>query len=176
MNDLEVKLNWNGRSRFTCVNAGGVETAIDAEEESGASPVELLLEALGACASADVISILEMMQTPAAKFEVALKADRHWTEPRYLTSARMLFDVWGDGITPDKLVRAINLSISKYCSVYHSLRDDLKLHPQFRIHATGAEDSGDYQLVEMAPPTTKLDLSEVCRVAPAKSIVFSPSL
>ena len=68
----------------------------------------------------------------------------------------MLFDVWGDGITPDKLVRAINLSISKYCSVYHSLRDDLKLRPQFRIHATGAEASGDYQVVEMAPPTTEL--------------------
>ena len=86
-----------------------------------------------------MVSILEKMRTPAAKFEVALEADRHRTEPRYLTSARMLFDVWGDGITPDKLVRAINLSISKYCSVYHSLRDDLKLRPQFRIHATGAE-------------------------------------
>jgi putative redox protein len=176
MNDLAVKLIWNGWSRFTGVNAGGGETAIDADEESGVSPVELLLEALGACASADVVSILEMMQTPAAKFEVSLEADRHWTEPRYLTGARMLFDVWGDGITPDKLVRAINLSISKYCSVYHSLRDDLKLRPQFRIHATGAEASGDYQVVEMAPPTTKLDLSEVRRVARAKSVAFSPSL
>ena len=83
-----------------------------------------------------MVSILEKMRTPAAKFEVTLDADRHRTEPRYLTGARMLFDVWGDGITPDKLVRAINLSISKYCSVYHSLRDDLKLRPQFRIHAT----------------------------------------
>ena len=123
-----------------------------------------------------MVSILEKIRTPVAKFEVTLEADRHRTEPHYLTGARMLFDVWSDGITPDKLVRAINLSISKYCSVYHSLRDDLKLRPQFRIHATGAEASGDYQVVEMAPPTTKLDLSEVRRVAPAKSVVFSPSL
>jgi hypothetical protein len=35
------------------------------------------------------------------------------------------------------------------------------LWPQFRIHATGAEASGDYQVVEMAPPTTEIDLSEV---------------
>jgi len=176
MNDLAVKLNWNGGSRFTGVNAGGIETAIDADKESGASPAELLLEALGACASADVISILEEMQTPAEKFAVTLDAHRHRTEPSYLTSARMLFDVWGDGITPDKLVRAINLSISKYCSVYHSLRDDLKLRPQFRIHATGAEASGDYQVVEMAPPTTELVLPEVRRVAPAKNIAFSSPL
>jgi hypothetical protein len=86
----------------------------------------------------------------------------------------MLFDVWGDGITPDQLVRAINLSIGKYCGIYHSLRDDLKLLPQFRIHAIGAEASGDYQVVEMAPPTTELVLSEIWRVARDKNIVFSP--
>jgi putative redox protein len=161
MNDLTVKLNWNGWSSFTGVNAGGIETAIDADRQSGASPAELLLEALGACASVDVVSILLEMGTPAAKFEVTLEADRYRTDPGYLTSAKMLFDVWGDGITPDKLVRAISLSISKYCSVYHSLRDDLQLRPQFRIHATGAQASGDYQAVEMAPATAEIDLSVV---------------
>src|SRR6266511_3956310 len=156
MSDLTVKLNWNGGLRFTGVNAGGIETAIDGDSQSGASPVELLLEALGACVSVDVVLILEKMRTPASKVEVTLEADRHRPEPRYLTNAQMSFDVWGDEVTPDKLVRAINLSISKYCRVYHSLRDDLKLQSQFRIHATGAQASGDYQVVEMAPPTREL--------------------
>jgi putative redox protein len=171
MNDLTAKLNWNGGSRFTGVNAGGIKTAIDSNKQSGASPAELLLEALGACASSDVVSILEKMRTPPAKFEVTLKADCHRTDPHYLTCARMLFDVWGDGITPDQLVRAINISISKYCSIYHSLRDDLKLLPQFRIHAIDAEASGDYQVAEMAPSTTELVLSEVWRDENAKSIL-----
>jgi putative redox protein len=156
MSDLTAKLNWDGGFRFTGVNAGGIETVIDGDKQSGATPVELMLEALGACSAIDVVSILEKMRTPATKFEVTLEADRNRTEPRYLTSVKMLFDVWGDGIAPDKLVRAINLSISKYCSVYHSLRDDLKVQPLFRIHATGAEVSGDYQVVEMAPPTSEL--------------------
>jgi putative redox protein len=156
MSDLTVKLNWNGGLRFAGVNAGGIETAIDGDSQSGASPVELLLEALGACVSVDVVLILDKMRAPASKVEVTLEAGRHRPEPRYMTSALMSFDVWGDGITPDKLVRAINLSISKYCSVYHSLRDDLKLQSQFRIHATGAEASGDYLVVEMAPPTSEL--------------------
>jgi len=156
MSDLTVKLNWNGGSKFTGKNAGGLETAIDGDKQSAASPVELLLEALGACVSVDVVAILEKVRTPATKYEVTLDGDRHSPEPRYLTDVRMRFDVWGDGINPDKLARAINLSIGKYCSVYHSLRDDLKLRPQFRIHATGAEASGDYQTVEMAPPTSEL--------------------
>src|SRR5262245_44761276 len=156
MSDLTVKLNWNGGLKFTGVNAGGLETAIDSDKQSGASPVELLLEALGACASVDVVVILEKSRTPATKFEVTLDGDRHTPEPRYLTEVRMLFDVWGEGIKPDKLARAINLSIGKYCSVYHSLRDDLKVRPQFRIHASGADASGDYQSVEMALPTGEL--------------------
>ncbi len=161
MSDLTVKLSWNGGPRFTGVNAGGIDTTIDADKQSGASPAELLLESLGACASVDLVSILEEMGTSAAKFEVTLEADHYRTGPSYLTSARMLFDVWGDGINLDKMVRAINLSISKYCSVYHSLRDDLKLQTLFRIHATDAEDLDDYQMVEMAPPTTEIDLSEI---------------
>lgn len=156
MSDLTVKLNWNGGLKFTGVNAGGLETAIDGDKQSGASPVELLLEALGACVSIDVVVVLEKVRTPAARLEVTLEGDRHSPEPRYLTEARMRFDVWGDGISPDKLARAINLSIAKYCSVYHSLRDDLKLQPQFRIHATGDEPAGDYQAVEMASPTSEL--------------------
>jgi len=157
MSDLTVKLNWNGEMKFTGMNAGGIETAIDGEKQSGASPVELLLEALGACVSVDVVIILEKARTPAAKFEVTLEGDRHSPEPRYLTGVLMLFDVWGDGIKPDKLARAINLSIGKYCSVYHSLRGDLKLQPRFRIHAPGTEAAGNYQAVEMASPTSELE-------------------
>jgi|SRR5215468_5980193 len=157
MSDLMVKLNWNSGLKFTGVNAGGLETAIDGDKQSAASPVELLLEALGACVSVDVLIILEKVRTPAVKFEVSLEGDRHSPEPRYLTGVLMLFDVWGEGINPDKLARAINLSIGKYCSVYHSLRGDLKLQPRFRIHATGTEAAGNYQTVEMAPPTSELE-------------------
>ena len=89
MSDLKVKLNWDSGSRFTGVNAGGLETVIDGDRQSGASPVELLLEALGACSAVDVVSILGKMRTPAAKLEVTLEADRHSPEPRYLTGVRM---------------------------------------------------------------------------------------
>jgi len=83
MSDLTVKLNWNGGMKFTGVNAGGLETPIDGDKQSGATPVELLLEALGACVSVDVVVILEKSRTPATKFEVTLEGDRHSPEPRY---------------------------------------------------------------------------------------------
>jgi putative redox protein len=148
MSDVSVKLNWDGEMRFTGVNAAGHVTPIDGNKKAAASPVEILLEALGACTGIDVVLILEKMRTPAERLEIALEGNRHQTEPRYYTKVRLRFDIWGDGINPDKLARAINLSLAKYCSVYHSLRPDLKTVAEFRLHAIGAEAAGEYQIVD----------------------------
>ncbi len=156
MSDVTVKLNWTGGFRFTATTASGKETLIDGDKETAPTPVEILLEALGACSAIDVVGILEKVRTPAQRLEVMIEGDRHHPDPRYLTDARIGFDVWGDAINPDKLSRAINLSIGKYCSVYHSLRPDLILKAEYRIHATGAQATGDYQTVEMAAPTGEL--------------------
>ena|SRR5215475_5151601 len=134
MSDVKVKLDWNGGMKFTAVNASGHQTVIDGEKKTAASPVEVLLEALGACTAVDVVLILEKMRTPATKLEVTIDGNRRQTDPKYYTDLRVRFDVWGDAIKPDKLARAINLSLEKYCSVYHTLRPDLKVETEYHIH------------------------------------------
>ena len=151
MNDVTARLVWQSGLRFVGVNASGVETVIDGDHQAGASPVELLLEAVGACSGVDVVMILQKMHEPLTRLEVSLDGDRHSPEPRYLTAVRVRFDAWGDGLKPEKVARAINLSFAKYCSVYHSLRRDLKLQPEFRLHGSAAEAAGEYQLVKMEP-------------------------
>lgn len=150
MSNLSVKVNWAGDLKFVGMNSRGHETILDGNAREGASPVEILLDALGACSAVDVVTILEKVRTPATRLEVVLEGDRHTPEPRYLTSVTLRFDVWGDGISPDKLERAINLSIGKYCSVYHSLRPDMKLRTAYRIHPAGAEATGDYHPFEVS--------------------------
>jgi putative redox protein len=149
MSDMTARLTWQGGLKFTGVNSGGIETRIDGDHQAALSPMELLLEAIGACSAIDVVMILEKMREPLVRLEVSLDGDRHTPEPRYFTRVRARFDVWGDGIKADKVTRAINLSFAKYCSVYHSLRPDLKLQAEFRLHAAGAEAAGEYQLVKM---------------------------
>lgn len=153
MSDVAVKLNWTGGLSFTAVNSTGIETVMDGDRKAGASPVEILMEALGACAAIDVVVIMEKVRTPLRKLEVVVDGDRRTIEPRYVENVRVAFDAWGDNINPDKLARAISLSIGKYCSVFHSLRTDLKLVAKFRVHAADAAASGDYQEVEMSVPT-----------------------
>ena len=156
MSDVTVKLKWDGELRFTATNVKGIETVLDGRTQSGASPVEILLEAVGACTSIDVVLIMEKMREPLHKLEVVVGGDRNATEPKYFTGLHVRFDAWGDGIHPEKLERAIALSFSKYCSVYHSLRADLRTQVEYRIHTVGIssneEVTGDYRIIEVGTP------------------------
>ena len=152
MGDVSVSLEWTGGKSFAATNGTGCRIVLDGAKEAGPSPMDLVLEALGGCSAIDIVVIMEKMRTPLARFEMTIEGTRAESDPRYYTEATMRFDVWGEGIDPEKLNRAINLSIFKYCSVFHSLRTDLRLHPEFRIHAAGAEAAGEYRAVRLAAP------------------------
>ena len=149
MANTTAKLVWQGGLRFTGLTVTGIETAIDGDHRTAASPVEILLEALGACSAIDIVLILKKMRKRLARLEVSLDAGRHSPDPRYVKSVRMRFDVWCDGVQPERVARAIRLSLVKYCSVYNSLRSDLIMKPQFRLHASGADASGEYEIVAL---------------------------
>lgn len=156
MGTVTTKVTWNSGLQFTGSNANGLTTVFDGNTKAAASPVEILLEALGACAGVDIVLILEKSRTPAQRLEIALTGQRHEPEPRYFTEVAVQFDIWGTGIRPETVARAINLSFTKYCSVFHTLRGDLKVHPEFRVHEPEAEAAGDYRVVEMGVPTGEL--------------------
>lgn len=157
MADVTTTITWNGGLKFTGVNAKGHQTILDGKTLEAASPVEILLETLGACTAVDVVVVLEKSRTPVARLEITLEGDRHTPEPRYFTAIRPRFDVWGDGIKPEAVARALRLSLAKYCSVYHSLRADLVVQPAYRVHRAGAEAAGEYLALEMTAPTGDLE-------------------
>lgn len=149
MPTVMTQLKWSGELKFSGKNAKGFETVMDGNTQVAASPMELLLESVGGCSAIDVVLILQKMRESLTNLEVALEGERNDTEPKYYKSIIARFDVWGDGLNYDKVARAINLSFTKYCSVFQSLRKDLQLTAQVRIHAANAEAAGEYQTVEL---------------------------
>lgn len=157
MADVITSITWEGGLKFTGRNAKGHTTVFDGKTLDAASPVEILLEALGACAAVDIVVVLEKRRTPATRIEVTLEGDRHSPEPRYFTEVRPRFDVWGNGINAAAVARALRLSFTRYCSVYHSLRSDLVVQAAFRVHAAETEAAGEYEALEMGVPTGELE-------------------
>lgn len=151
MSDVTARIVWTGDARFTGIDSRGIETPIDGDHQSAPSPVDLLLESIGSCAAVDVAVILEKIRTPASKLEVTVEADRHSPAPRYLVRICLKFDIWVDEMKPDKVARAIQLSIVKYCSVFNSLRSDMKASAGFRLHRNGADATGEYIDVSLEP-------------------------
>jgi putative redox protein len=151
MSDVTARVVWTGGARFTGVDSRGNETLFDGDHESAPSPVDLLLESIASCTAVDVVAILEKVRTPAKRLEVTVEADRHSPAPRYLVRTSINFDIWGDDIKPEKAARALHLSVVKYCTVFNSLRTDMKATAAFRIHKTGTDPSGEYIDVPLTP-------------------------
>lgn len=89
----------------------------DAEGDSAARPMEVLLAALGACGGMDVLSILRKKQQPIGFYHVRVEGDRRDEHPRIFTEIRVVHEVEGAGVDVSALKRAIELSAGKYCSI-----------------------------------------------------------
>jgi putative redox protein len=121
-----LSFRWTGDLAFD-VRAGDRTLVTDGDSTAGLSPVELLGAALGGCMGTDVALILTRGRQPLTSLEIELSADRAVEDPRRFTQVRLHFAVRG-AVNPAQLDRAIGLSRDKYCSVWHSLRQDLPLH------------------------------------------------
>lgn len=96
----------------------------------------LLLEALASCAGSDVVDILRKGRQELQGLRVRATGDRRQEAPHRYLKIRLEFEVDGP-VERSKAERAVALSLEKYCSVYHTLRDDLELAWEVRLSSEG---------------------------------------
>lgn len=126
-NIARVKMTWLGEQRFETGRAGGATTKVDGTGETAQSPVDLVLSALATCVTIDVVEILAKRRTPATRLEADISGKRADSVPRRFTQIQLDFIIDGDGIDRENAERAIELSMTKYCSVHDTLATDLRI-------------------------------------------------
>ena len=114
---------------FSSTTPSGHELKMDASEEvggknTGARPTELLLNAVAGCTGIDIISILKKMRLDPTSFSMDVEGDRADDHPKRFTKIHIHYTLEGD-LPEDKVIRAIELSTEKYCSVSHSLNAEI---------------------------------------------------
>lgn len=120
---LTAELIWTQDLRFTATTRTQ-SFDIDSQSAAGPSPMQLLAVALAGCMAMDVADIIRKGRHPMTGLRVSLSADREQEPPKRLTAVHLHFAV--AGAVPEAAVqRAIDLSRQRYCSVWHSLRQDL---------------------------------------------------
>lgn len=133
----ETQLRWDGDLRFTAERAG-FETRIDGDQRVAPSPVAVLVEAVAACAAIDVVHILAKGRQQLTGLSVTTRFRRADSQPRYVRGLKFQFRLSGD-VDEAKARRAVMLSFEKYCSVYHSLRQDMDLEWSLTVNGAPAD-------------------------------------
>ncbi|UCG89075.1 MAG: OsmC family protein [Gemmatimonadota bacterium] len=135
-NTRAVRLEWTGRAlRFT--GSGTEPTSptmeIDGDNETAPGPMLQLLLAAAGCSGADVVTILQKMRVGLERLSIDVTGVRREEHPKRYTHVKLTFRMSGSGLDEDKAERAVALSLDKYCSVVHSLAQDITVEREIVI-------------------------------------------
>lgn len=108
--------------------------AIDGSRKNGFGPKALLLSAIAACSGIDVVDILGKMRVPFSGLDIDVEAGQTDEHPRVFTDIYITYKLKTDPANEDKVRKAIDLSLEKYCGVSAMLKKNSPFHYQLEIH------------------------------------------
>ncbi len=128
---VRLSLDWTGDLTFRN-GTGQPQIELHSSTPGMTSPPQALAYAVMACMAMDVVYVLRKGRHDLRSLTVSFDGERAQEHPRRFVSMRIHFDV--AGAVEDRVVaRAIELSKSRYCSVWNTLRTDLPLETSFAI-------------------------------------------
>lgn len=136
---MEVKLNRvNQAFHFEAESDSKIKVSIDANEliggeGKGVRPMELVLMGLGGCASIDLGLILKKQKQTLNDYQVNISATRNDNVAKNFETIHLHFLLWG-ALNYEKVEKAIELTVTKYCSVILSLSTKIKITTSYTIN------------------------------------------
>lgn len=113
---MKVKIeSTHGELNFKGTNNRGQSLQFSGNSES-VSPMESVLMSAAACSAIDVEIFLNKMRQPLDHIEVEVTGERVDAVPAIFSDIHLHYRIYGD-VKPEKAVKAVEMSIEKYCSV-----------------------------------------------------------
>jgi len=140
--DTKATIHFAGNDFFVGVTPSAHAQAIETDSARGsaATPMELLLIALGSCTGVDVISILKKKRQQVTDYRIEVSGERREEFPRSYTRLYVKHIVRGRGVSDQAVAGAIELSDTKYCSVAATLRGSAEIVTTYEIVEEEAND------------------------------------
>ncbi|MCR9181500.1 MAG: OsmC family protein [Flavobacteriaceae bacterium] len=129
---------WKENLLFESDNPSGHSVLIDTSIENGGTnkglaPKAMMLSALAGCSGLDVVSILNKMKVENYQFQITTTGDLTEEHPKYYNKVNVMYQFFGRNLPQDKLKKAVDLSVEKYCGVMEMFRKfaDVTIEIQF---------------------------------------------
>ena len=130
---------WQEKMRFETDNPSGHKLLIDAGEENGGEskghrPKALMLSSLAGCSGLDVVSLLEKMRATVDDFKIEVTGELTEEHPKYYHKVQVNYHFYGSNLKQDKITKAVNLSVEKYCGIMEMFRKFADVTIEIRYH------------------------------------------
>ncbi len=129
-----VKVKWIGGKSFVGIDSSNHSVVLSTKEDGvGVKPSEMLLVALAACSSVDVVEILQKKRLTMTGLEVSVQGEQEPDPPWTYRQIHLHYKITGKDITPQDAEQAIHLSVEKYCSVAATVKGKATITTDFEI-------------------------------------------
>ena len=148
---VDAKVTWKGKMSFTASADSGFELPLGTDpavggDNDGFRPMEMFAIGLAGCTAMDVISILSKKRQDITGFEVDVQAELANEHPKVFTGAQVVYSVTGREVYEAAVVRAIELSATRYCPAQAMLTQVMPIELAYHIYEV--EDAGERRLVK----------------------------
>lgn len=134
-----IKTVWTEKSQFKSDNPSGYEfTMFDKSQDNGDvvgfAPKALMLSSLAGCSGLDVVSLLEKMRAEVANFKIEVTAELTDEHPKFYNKVKVDYHFTDSELHPEKIQKAVNLSVTKYCGVMEMFRQFAEVEIEIFLH------------------------------------------
>ncbi len=135
----KVVTHWKGNLQFESDNPSGKLVLMDTSHEngghnSGLGPKAMMLSSLAGCSGLDVVSILKKMKVPFSDFRIDTFGELTDEHPKYYNKVSVEYHLYGDALDEEKIKKAVDLSIEKYCGVMEMFRQFAEVTTSIHYH------------------------------------------
>lgn len=121
----------NDSKHFEATNEAGHTIQLSGDGNA-VGPMQSVLMAAAGCSTIDIVMILEKMRQPLEDIQVKIEGKRKEEIPRVFTDIHMHYVLKGD-LKEEKVKKAIELSLTQYCSVSLMLEKAVNITSSFEI-------------------------------------------
>ena len=136
---MKATVQWKENMTFLGTPDSGFPVQMDADSyfggtNQGVRPMEMIALGLAGCTGMDVISILRKKRQQVSQFEVRVNAPRSADHPKVFIRAQLTYIVTGTSVEEAAVLRAIELSMTKYCPVQVMLSQAFPMELHYEIY------------------------------------------
>ena len=129
---MRTTTKWIANHLFESEHDGN-KISMDGGKKKGNGPKALLLSGLAGCSGIDVVDILEKMRIVFEDFRIEVETTQTEEHPKVFKDIHITFRMKTDPANEDKVKKAIELSLDKYCGVSAMLKKNSSIQYKLEI-------------------------------------------